>query len=227
MSDSSTQSHTPSAATVPLANKPRLRGVIHQYFFFVSLIAGPLMVWRTVDSEQRMATTIYSLSLSLLLGTSALYHRITWKENARMWMRRLDHTMILVLIAGTYTPLMLIGVEPDLCNLVLKIVWGAVVVGALIKLGWPRAPKWVSALLYTSLGWFALVPVPQLLVRYGWSCVGWLVAGGILYTIGALSYVLKRPNFLKGAFGYHEVFHTFVVIAAACHYQAIAVVSWG
>jgi hemolysin III len=206
--------------------KPKLRGVIHQYFFFVSLISGPLMVWRTVDSEQQVATTIYSLSLSLLLGTSALYHRITWSEMSRLWMRRLDHLMIFVLIAGTYTPLMFIGVEPDLCELVLKIVWGAVGVGAIIKLGWPTAPKWLSAVLYVALGWFALVPVPQLLDHCGWSCVGWLLAGGVLYTLGALAYAFKRPNFVRGAFGYHELFHTFVVIAAACHYQAIAVVSW-
>lgn len=184
------------------------------------------MVWRTIDPEQRVATTIYSLSLSLLLGTSALYHRITWSEVSRMWMRRLDHLMIFVLIAGTYTPLMFVGVEPDLSQMVLTVVWGAVGVGALVKLGWPRAPKWLSALLYSSLGWFALVPLPQLLEHCGWSCVGWLVAGGVLYTLGALTYAFKRPNFFKGEFGYHEVFHTFVVVAAACHYQAIAAVSW-
>jgi hemolysin III len=206
--------------------KPKLRGVIHQYSFFISLIFGPLMIWRTVSEELVFATTIYSLSVSLLFGTSALYHRINWAEVPRMWMRRLDHTMIFVLIAGTYTPLVYTKIDPEMSRLVLNVVWWSVGLGALLKLGWPQAPKWLSALIYCALGWFALVPFPALYEQWGWGCVGWLIAGGILYTMGVLAYVFKRPNLVKNIFGYHELFHSFVVLAAACHYLSIAYIAW-
>lgn len=206
--------------------KPKLRGVIHQYSFFVSLVLGPLMVWNTVVDELFMATIIYSISLSLLLGTSALYHRINWTAPARAWMRRLDHTMIFVLIAGTYTPLVYTKIDPEISSLVLNVVWWSVGLGALLKLGWVSAPKWLSALIYTALGWFAVVPLPHLQEAWGWACVTWLLVGGIFYSVGVLAYVLKRPNPIEGVFGYHEIFHSCVAIAALCHYLAITQVAW-
>ena len=208
------------------SQKPKLRGVIHQYSFFVSLILGPLMVWYTDKDELFFATFIYSISLSLLLGTSALYHRINWTPNARAWMRRLDHTMIFVLIAGTYTPLVYTKIDPKVSSLVLNVVWWSVGLGALLKLGWVSAPKWLSALIYTALGWFALVPLPHLKEAWGWGCVMWLLAGGIFYSVGVLAYVLKRPNPIEDVFGYHEIFHSCVVVAAVCHYVAITQVAW-
>lgn len=228
MNQQTTQSHPQSAdgLTPTDLEKPKLRGVIHQYGFFLALGLGPLMVWRTTSSEQRFATIIYSISLALLLGTSAVYHRVTWREEARLWMRRLDHIMIFVLIAGTYTPLVYTQVSEDLRSLVLTVVWGSTILGTLLKLLWPSAPKLLSTSLYLSLGWFALVPIPELLKVWGWACVGWLIAGGAFYTIGAIAYALKRPNIKRGVFGYHEFFHAFVVIAAGCHYQAVAAISW-
>lgn len=227
-SDDSTplQRDRAQAGSAEIEIKPKLRGVIHQYGFFVALLLGPLMVWQTDSAEQRFATTIYSLSLALLLGTSAVYHRVNWDETMRPWMRRLDHTMIFVLIAGTYTPFVYTEVSPSIGSLVLSVAWGSVLLGAIIKLAWPTAPKWLSTLVYLSLGWVGVFLLPHLIETWGWSAVRWIVAGGALYTIGALAYAFKRPNIVQGVFGYHEVFHTFVVFAAACHYHAVAVVSW-
>ncbi len=206
--------------------KPKLRGVIHQYCFFVSLLTGVFMVWQTKPAELFFATLIYSISLSLLLGTSALYHRIDWDPKARMWMRRLDHTMIFVLIAGTYTPLVYTKIDSQMSSLVLNVVWWAVVFGILLKLVWVSSPKWLSAIIYIALGWFALVPLPDILESWGWPCVTWLLAGGLFYSLGVMAYVLKRPNPIKNVFGYHEIFHSCVVIAAACHYISITYVAW-
>lgn len=223
MTESSSLEHTFNDPTTPL--KPKLRGVVHQYSFFVSLLLGPLMVWKATD-ELVFATIIYSISLSLLLATSAIYHRVNWSEQRRLWMRRLDHTMIFVLIAGTYTPLVYTKVNPEMSQLVLNVVWWSVGLGALLKLGWPTAPKWLSALIYTALGWFALVPLPEIYTHWGWDCVGWLISGGIFYSLGVVAYVFKRPNLIEGTFGYHELFHSFVVLAALCHYIAIAYIAW-
>ena len=203
-----------------------LRGVIHQYTFYITLILGPVMIWQTQRSEQRLGSIIYALSVCLLFGTSTLYHRLNWSPEKRLWMRRLDHTMIFVLIAGTFTPLVSTGIDPEMGTFVLKVVWGSVVVGAIIKLGWPSAPKWISGITYCALGWFAVVPLPDILEHWGWTCVVWLLIGGLLYTVGAVCYALKRPNLIPGIFGYHEMFHSFVSLAALCHYCSIAAVSW-
>lgn len=213
-------------ASIAHGSKPKLRGVIHKYSFFVSLLTGPLMMWMTVSEAQVFSNLIYSLSVTLLFGTSALYHCVNWPENQRLWMRRLDHTMILVLIAGTYTPLVSTGIDDELGRFVLKVVWGATALGALIKLGYPNAPKWVSGLSYGALGWFALYPLEAIINHWGWSCAQWLLAGGVLYTIGAIAYALKRPNPWPESYGYHEIFHSFVSLAALCHYRAITEISW-
>ncbi|HSZ70031.1 MAG TPA: hemolysin III family protein [Solirubrobacteraceae bacterium] len=204
------------------AVKPRLRGVSHQYAFFVSLACGVALILAASGSRARLAATVYALAVSALLGTSALYHRVTWRPLARRWMRRLDHSMIFVLIAGTYTPVALLALPSPLGRTVLIVVWVGVGVGVLFKLVWIDAPKWLLAGVYVALGLVSLAIFGELPGAIGWLAVAGLALGGLLYTIGAVIYASGRPNPAPGVFGYHEVFHALVIAAAALHYAVIA-----
>ena len=179
------------------------------------------MVYQSESRHAALMALIYCLSVTALFGTSALYHRVHWNPTQRAWMRRLDHTMIFFLIAGTYTPLAAIKLDQEVSTFVLYTVWLSAALGSILKLVWITAPKWLAALLYLSLGWFAVYTMPSLYERVGWGCVSLLMIGGVFYTLGALAYVFKRPNPLPSTFGYHEIFHAFVIIAAAFHYAAI------
>jgi hemolysin III len=202
--------------------KPRLRGVFHQYAFFVSLACGLALILAAGGGRARLAATIYALAVSALLGTSALYHRVTWRPRARRWMRRLDHSMIFVLIAGTYTPVALLALPSSVGRAVLIVVWAGVGVGVLFKLVWIDAPKWLLAGVYVALGCASLAVFGELPGAIGWLAVAGLALGGLLYAIGAVIYASGRPNPLPGVFGYHEVFHALVIVAAALHYAVIA-----
>ena len=205
------------------AVKPKLRGVSHEWAFFISLGLGAALIVAAETPRATLAVAIYAVSLSALLGTSALYHRVEWsRPNARRWMRRLDHSMIFVLIAGTYTPFALLVLDGPLADAVLAVVWVGAVIGAIIEIVWIEHPKWVAALVYISLGWVAVVAFPGLWDQMGlWGTL--LVAmGGLLYTVGAVIYATQRPNPNPRVFGYHEVFHLFVIAAAAAHFAAIA-----
>jgi hemolysin III len=173
----------------------------------------------------RRATTaaaIYAASVSGLFGASALYHRVTWRPATRRWMRRLDHSMIFVLIAGTYTPFGLLILHGTLAHVVLAVVWGGALAGVVLKLAWVDAPKWLMAAIYLALGWVAAAIMPQLLSSEGVGAVVLLATGGVLYSIGAVIYALRRPDPSPRVFGYHEIFHVLVIAAAAVHYAAIA-----
>ena len=204
--------------------KPRLRGVSHQYAFFVSLACGVGLILAASGGRARAAAAIYAGAVSALLGTSALYHRITWRPAARRWMRRLDHSMIFVLIAGTYTPVALLALSGSLSRAVLIVVWAGAGAGVIFKLAWIDAPKWLFAAVYLALGWVSLAVFGELPGAIGWLGVAGLAAGGLLYTAGALIYATERPNPVPGVFGYHEVFHALVIAAAALHYAVIAFV---
>ena len=204
-------------------SKPRLRGVSHQWAFFVSLITGAALIVAAQGGREVLAVSIYAFSLSALLGTSALYHRVTWNDGQRRWMRRLDHTMIFVLIAGTYTPFALLVMEGTLAEVVLIGVWALAVGGAILNLAWWNAPKWFTSLVYISTGWVAIVALPQLWEAMGPVGVGLIALGGLLYTAGAVVYATKRPDPSPEVFGYHEIFHLFVIAAAAVQYAAIAI----
>jgi hemolysin III len=204
------------------AVKPTLRGVSHQYAFFVSMACGAALVAAASEGRARVAAAIYAVAVSALLGSSALYHRVTWTPSARRWMRRLDHSMIFVLIAGTYTPVALLALSGTLATVVFCVVWGGALGGVVLKLAWIDAPKVVTASVYVALGFVSVVAVGQLPGAIGWLAVSGLAAGGLLYTIGAVVYVRGRPNPVPGVFGYHEVFHALVLAAAALHYAVIA-----
>jgi hemolysin III len=223
---SAARSHAASAAEAAaqaLSQKPRLRGVSHQWAFFVSLGAGAALILLANGSTATIAAGIYAFSLSALLGVSALYHRVNWQPAARRWMRRLDHTMIFVLIAGTYTPFALLVLHGTLAHIVLIAVWVCAGAGTVLNLIWWDAPKKVTAAVYISTGWIAVLAFPQLWSGLGPVGFGLIVVGGILYTAGAVVYARRRPDPKPAVFGYHEIFHLLVILAAACDFAAIAI----
>jgi hemolysin III len=212
-----------SSATFSL-KKPRLRGVSHQWAFYVSVAIGAALVVAAPSGQPRLAAAIYAVSVAALFGTSALYHRITWASQAgRRWMRRLDHSMIFFLIAGTYTPFALLVLDGALADAILAVVWIGAIAGAIIEMIWIDHPKWVAALIYMSLGWVAVAAFPQMWEAMGIAGVLLVGGGGLLYTAGAVVYATQRPNPNPAVFGYHEIFHLFVIAAAAVHFAAAAI----
>jgi hemolysin III len=211
---------TAIADAMPL--KPRLRGVFHQYAFFVSLACGVGLILAASDGRSRVAVAIYAAAVSALLGTSALYHRVTWRPSARRWMRRLDHSMIFVLIAGTYTPVALLALKGPLASTILIVMWAGALGGVIFKLAWIDAPKWLFALVYVVLGLVTATVFGELPATIGWLGAVGLATGGLLYVVGAVIYTSGKPNPWPKVFGYHEVFHTLVLAAAGLHYAVIA-----
>jgi hemolysin III len=209
-------------AVEPPGRKPRLRGVSHQYAFFVAVVLGAALVVTSPSNRAAAVSAVYAVAVCGLFGVSALYHRVTWAPAARRWMRRADHAMIFVFIAATYTPIAVLALHEPLATVILAIVWGGALAGVVLQLVWIDAPKWLSAVVYIALGWVAVVSMPQLWAELGWLSVAGLAAGGVLYTAGAVIYARGRPNPAPGVFGYHELFHAFVIAAAAAHYAIIA-----
>jgi hemolysin III len=207
----------PDLVIEPPAERPRLRGVLHHYAFYGSLVSGTVLV-ACAPSRRTLVALIYGLSLSALLGVSALYHRVTWSVAARRRMGRLDHSMINVLIAGTYTPFGIVALSGTL----VSIIWVGALVNIVLHVLWLDAPKWLSAITYIALGWVGAAAMPDLVVAAGWAPTALLAAGGLLYSAGAAVYAIRRPNPVPAVFGYHEVFHALVVVAAIAHYAAVA-----
>jgi hemolysin III len=207
---------------VPTPTKPRLRGVFHEYAFFASLACGVGLILAASDGRARVAASIYAVAVSALFGTSALYHRVTWRPTARRWMRRLDHSMIFVLIAGTYTPVALLALRGTLASTILIVVWAGALGGIVFKLLWIDAPKWLFAAVYVALGSVTAAILGELPATIGWLGAAGLGVGGLLYTVGAVVYASGRPDPAPRVFGYHEVFHVLVIAAAGLHYAVIA-----
>jgi hemolysin III len=202
--------------------KPRLRGVFHEYAFFVSLGCGVALILAASDGRARTAAIIYAFAVSALFGTSALYHRVTWRPKARRWMRRLDHSMIFVMIAGTYTPVALLALKGSLATTILIVMWAGALGGIVFKLLWIDAPKWLFATVYALLGLVTGAVFGELPAAIGWLGVSGLALGGLLYLIGAVVYASGRPNPWPRIFGYHEIFHALVIVAAGLQYAVIA-----
>jgi hemolysin III len=196
--------------------------VVHQWSFFVALAAGAGLVAWAPAGRATAATAVYAAALAGLLGTSALYHRVTWRPRVRSWMRRLDHAMIFVLIAGTYTPFAVLVLDEPLNVVVFAGVWVGAAAGILFTLLWADAPKWLTAAAYVALGWFSIIAMPEITERAGPGALALLAAGGLAYTAGAIVYARRRPDPRPATFGYHEIFHVLVVVAAAAHFAAVA-----
>jgi hemolysin III len=211
-----------AAAHPEVRVKPRLRGVFHQYAFFASLASGTLLVLLAATTRALVAAAVYAASMSALFGVSALYHRVTWTTSARRRMRRLDHAMIFLLIAGTYTPVGLLVLHGTLGAVVLAVVWGGALVGIVLQLAWTTAPRWLGGTVYLALGWVAVAAMPQLFARLGVTGGLLVVVGGLVYSAGAAVYALRRPDPVPAVFGYHEVFHLLVIAGVAAHFLAIS-----
>ncbi len=211
----------PGLASRPLLRvKPRLRGLSHLVATCVAAPAAVVLWWGAGSWAARWGAAIYGLSLVMLLAMSATYHRPTWRPRARDWMGRLDQAAIFLLIAGTYTPFGLLLGPPG--HLLLMLAWGAALGGVALSLLWPTAPKPLMAGIYVAFGWSFALLVPSLFRAAGVAVLGLIVAGAVAYTVGACIYALQRPDPFPRTFGYHEVFHLLVVVAAACHFAAVS-----
>jgi hemolysin III len=203
--------------------KPLLRGVSHAAGFFVAAIATAVVA-STQPSHVRAAMLVFGGSLMLLLGTSALYHRIHWAPVPRARMRRLDHAAIFILIGGGYTPLFALIPSSSGGHGALWAIWGGVLLGVVKSVFWPNAPKWVTALVCVVLGWTVTGRVIDRYHVVGGTCVWLLVVSGAIYSIGALVYALKRPDPSPRVFGYHEIFHAAVLVASGCLFAHVMLV---
>ncbi len=205
--------------------RPRFRGWIHVYSAGAAVFAGASLVsvsWAVASTEAGLATLAYAAATIVMFTVSATYHRVQWKSaTARKWMKRLDHSMIFVFIAGSYTPFALLALPPDAGRLVLWIVWGGALAGILLKMCWPTAPRWVGVPLYLLLGWVAVWFTGAILHNAGVAATVLLFVGGALYSIGAILYALRWPDPWPSTFGYHEFFHACTAVAAICHYIAM------
>jgi len=203
--------------------KPRLRGVSHEWAFFLSLGLGAALVIAADGGRATAAAAIYAGSLSALFGVSALYHRINWQRpGVRRWMRRLDHTMIFVLIAGTVTPFAALVMEGPLAKALLIAVWAGALAGVVVELIWIEAPKWVTTIVYICVGMIGAIGFPAIVNEAGLVAGILIATGGALYVTGAIVYAAQRPDPNPAVFGYHEIFHVFVIAAAAAHFAAVA-----
>jgi hemolysin III len=201
--------------------KPLLRGALHQWAAVFAAGAGCTLVALAPDARTRIAAAVYSLSLALLFGVSAVYHRFQWSARVRTWLRRADHASIFLLIGGTYTPIALLGIGGDTGTSLLVAIWSGVSLGVGVSLLWPGAPKLVSALIAIAVGW-TIVPYLGDVYRALTALELWLIAsGGIVYTLGGLVYALRRPNPWPRVFGYHEVFHAMTLVGAGLHLASI------
>jgi hemolysin III len=196
--------------------------VFHQIGFSVSLVVGTLLIVGADGGRGHVAAAVFAGAVAACFGLSALYHRITWTPQLRLWMRRVDHAGVYLLIAGTYTPVCLLVLTGAWRWAVLAVVWAGAAAAALFKLIWVGAPKWSAAAAGITLGWVGVAVLPQLATRLNPAAVALLLVGGLVYTAGAIVYARGRPDPIPAVFGYHELFHVMTLIAVSCQYVAIA-----
>jgi hemolysin III len=209
----------PTAIPTP-RQKPLLRGVSHELGAVVALFGCAVLVSAAPSARALSGALVYGLSLVALLAVSALYHRPTWPARPRRILKRVDHSAIFLLIAGTYTPLcLLLGDRKG--ALLLAVVWGGALLGILRCVLWVDAPRWLGAAIYVALGWLVLPVMGDLRAVLGASDVLLLAGGGIAYTAGAAVYAARWPDPAPKVFGFHEVFHVLVLVAAGCHFAVV------
>jgi hemolysin III len=201
-----------------------MRGWLHAYAFGVAIVCGIVLSSLAATrpgTAPLISCTIYSVTVCALFGTSALYHRRVWSERGYQIMRRLDHSMIFIFIAGTYSPFCALLLDTHQATMILWIVWTGAVAGVVLKLVWPNAPRWLSAPLYVVLGWVAIAVLPQIMRGGGVTTLVLMIVGGVAYSVGAVFYAMRRPNPWPTVFGHHEFFHACTLVAAICHHIAI------
>jgi hemolysin III len=216
-----------AAHAIEDAVKPRLRGVLHEAGFAISLVTGTVIVCLADSARERVAAAVYAGAVALLFGTSAAYHRGTWSPRSHALMARLDHSMIFVLIAGTYTPFTLLLLHGWLRWTMFGVIWGAALLGIALRNVLRQPPRWVFVSIYLALGWAAVAVMPQILDEGGWAVLALMAAGGLFYTVGAVIYARKRPDPSPRWFGFHEIFHACTLGAFATHYIAVSLALYG
>ena len=212
--------------SVVAAVKPHLRGWLHAGMFPLALAAGIVLIALAPTTSGRVAALVFSISAWLLFGTSAVYHRGNWSPRVAAVLKRMDHSNIFLIIAGTYTPFALL-LPREQAKTMLLIVWIGAVAGVLFRVFWVGAPRWLYTPVYVALGWVAVFYLGPLLHFGGPAIVTLIAVGGLLYTAGALVYGIKRPNPSPRWFGFHEIFHALTVAAFAVHYIAASMTVYG
>ena len=210
------------------AVKPKLRGWFHAGMVPLTVAAGIVLIALAPNTPARIAAAVFSVTAWMLFGTSAVYHRGNWSPRVAGVLKRLDHSNIFLIIAGSYTPFALL-LPPGQRRTMLTIVWAGAIAGVLFRVLWVHAPRWLYTPIYVALGWVAVFYLGPLLQHGGPAIVALIATGGLLYTVGALVYGLKRPNPSPRWFGFHEIFHAFTVAAFTVHYVAasMTVYSYG
>lgn len=205
----------------PDSLKPLLRGHFHQAAFFFGLGACAMLIAQAPTPLSRLAAVIYTVSLAILFGVSSLYHRISWSERKRLMMQKLDHSGIFIFIAGTVTPICLVGVRSESGEKLLALFWTLALVGILKEYFWKTAPRWSSGVFYVTMGWLAAPYLGEFQRSLGTVNSALLVAGGVIYTLGALIYAIRWPDPSPRVFGFHEIFHVLIILAGLLHYLVI------
>ena len=212
----------PPVAVAPHAARPMLRGVSH----LVALVAwagvAPWVLAAAPPGGPRVATSVYVAAIAILFAVSALYHVPRWSPPAKRALRRADHASIFITVAGTYTPIAGLALDGTWRVVLLTVVWAGAAAGIAMAVAFIDAPPKAHAVPYVALGWVAVAAAPALWQALGGAAIGWLVAGGVLYSIGAVVYARRRPDPSPRVFGYHEVFHALVIAAVACHLVVVA-----
>ena len=215
-------SPTPVPTVDDHAAKPRFRGLLHLLAFPLSIVTGSVLLLVVADTPaERWSCLVYTAAAAILFGVSALYHRGRWDPRTRARLRRLDHSNIFLMIAGTYTPLCVALLDDPSRRTVLAIVWVGALAGIVFRVAWLAAPAWLYTPFYVALGWVAVAVLPDLARAGGGAVVALMVAGGLAYSAGGVVYALERPDPAPATFGYHELFHTGTIIGFLCHYASI------
>jgi hemolysin III len=206
--------------------KPKLRGWLHAGTFPFATAAGVVLICLAPSASSQWAAAVYTLASMLLFGISALYHRFYWGKTGEAILRRLDHSNIFLLIAGTYTPLGVMLLAGRDRILLLSVVWAGALLGILFRIFWVHAPRWLYTPIYLALGWVSIFWMGDFYHHGGASVVTLLAIGGGLYSIGAVVYATKKPNPSPLWFGFHEIFHACTVAAFICHYIAVSIATY-
>jgi hemolysin III len=203
--------------------KPTWRGWIHTGVLPLAIAGGIVLIVVADGLVAKVAAAVFFAGSVLLFGTSAIYHRFNWSPKVKLALKRFDHANIFLLIAGSYTPITLLALPQDKGLILIIAIWAVALLGIGFRVFWIAAPRWLYVVIYIAMGWAAVVYLPEFL-EANLAMMLLILIGGLLYTLGAVFYAMKRPNPFPGHFGFHEIFHTFTVLAFMCHWAAVLLI---